>query len=234
LKLYQLAYASRLYGWVEKFDVAYLEMRSALGNAADLSSQSQRDALFRFLNKWKCRIPERNFPTLKDALQNWATAWTGRLPEVTRDLCSLTRDECAQIGEAYASLIKLGAELNFQHTAIAKTLHALRPRSLPIWDEAIRTKFTLSRSLPKKQPRLIYSEFLHHVADEISGLERDVQRLRNTRLVPESADVRDLVNRPRDATLVKLVDEYYWITVTLGHSIPPLQRWARWIPENDV
>jgi hypothetical protein len=132
MKLFELAYSCRLYRG--QFDDAYDRMRKALGIAPDLSSPEQQYSLMRFLNDWRCRIPEKNFPTLKERLQQWATLWISQLPEPTMDIRSLTEDECTQIGKSYEALLNLGAGLNFQDTAAAKTLHALRPKALAIYD----------------------------------------------------------------------------------------------------
>jgi hypothetical protein len=56
MKLYQLAYACRLYQG--DFDNAYREMRRKLGDNPDLASRDQQNDLLDFLNKWGCRIPK--------------------------------------------------------------------------------------------------------------------------------------------------------------------------------
>ena len=85
MKLYELAYACRLYREVassdDGFDSAYTTMRNALGRDPDLASkEDQRDALMTFLNKWLCRIPEANFPKLKKGLQEWSAQSITNLP----------------------------------------------------------------------------------------------------------------------------------------------------------
>ena len=60
----------------------------------------------------------------------------------------------------------------------------------------------------------IYSEFICYVGDELSELEKDVARLGYS-----LSDVSRLVNGA-GASLVKLVDEYHWVTITEGH-VPP-------------
>ncbi len=49
MKLYELAYACRLYREVTQFDLSYADVCKALGASPDLSSQTQQDALLRFL-----------------------------------------------------------------------------------------------------------------------------------------------------------------------------------------
>ncbi len=224
MRLFELAYACRLYQGAG-FDDAYCTMRKALGQNPDLASPEQRDALMRFLNDWRCRIPEKNFPRLKESVQSWASVWIRKLPTVERDIRSLTPAERAQIGDSYEELLKLGAGLHFQDTATAKTLHALRPHTLPIWESEIKAKLSPEHSPAKRASGQIYSEFLCKVAREISGLEQDVGRLNHS-----LRDVPQLVQR-QCSSVVKLVDEYYWSTITQGHEIPTrdeLQKWLAW------
>lgn len=225
MKLYELAYACRLYREVTQFDLAYADVCKALGPNPDLASQTQQDALLHFLNCWLCRIPEKTFPTLKERLSKWAAQWVLQLPKSGADVRSLLDSERVQIVNAYEKLVWLGVGLNFQDTAAAKTLHALRPCVLPMWDNEIKDWFSASGP-PKRTGGQIYSDFLQHVAGQISELEMDV-----TRLAHSLADVPQLVQRS-GATIVKLVDEYYWITITKGHVVPTrkdLEQWLRWI-----
>jgi len=224
MKLYELAYACRLYREVAQFDPAYHDMREALGPNPDLASQAQRDSLMQFLNKWLCRIPETNFPELKQHLQRWAALWVPQLPDASRDIRSLNDSERVHIGKAYEELLKLGAGLHFQDTAAAKTLHALRSHTLPMWDAKIKDWFSTSGP-SKGTAGQTYSAFLCHVAEQISELEVDV-----TRLGYSLNDVSQLVSSS-GVSLVKLVDEYYWITITYGHRVPTsdeLDQWLRW------
>ncbi len=177
-----------------------------------------------FLNEWLCRIPEANFPFLKTGLQNWAAEWITTLPAAGRSICSLTTAERTQIGDAYAALLALGRERHFQNTAAAKTLHGLRPDALPIWDNKIKKQFSDAQPATLAAGRL-YSAFLGKVVDEISELEQDVKRLSRS-----PSDVLRLVER-ESGSLVKLVDEYNYITITLGHLIPAsdeLEKWLSW------
>lgn len=222
MKLFELVYACRLYRG--EFDTAYNRMCGALGSNPDLASQAQQDGLLRFLNDWRCRIPEKNFGVLKDRLREWARqAW---LPEASKEVLSLDGPERAQIGNSYEALLHLGAGLNFQDTAAAKTLHALRPRALPIWDAAIKAWFIKERGLSERTAGQTYSEFLSHVAEQLSELEVDAARLGYS-----LADVQKWVHGSA-SSLVKLVDQYYWITITEGHKIPTrdeLKRWLSWM-----
>jgi hypothetical protein len=224
MKLYELAYACRIYRG--QFDLAYDRMCKALGPDPDLASEAQRDSLMRFLNDWRCRIPEKNFPALKDSLQQWAALWVPRLPDANRDIRSLDDSERARIGSSYEELLRLGAGRHFQDTAAAKTLHAIRPHTLPIWDAAIKGWFTNTTRLSTRTAGQTYSDFLRHVAREISELEVDAARLGHS-----SSEPSQLVHGA-GGSMVKLVDESYWVTITDGHQLPTrdeLEQWLGWI-----
>jgi len=216
MKLYELAYACRLYQGQD--DGPYRKMRSKddLGDDPDLASPEQQNSLLDFLNKWGCRIPKENFSDLRKHLQDWAEKWIGELPSANKCFLPLGDSEREHIGKAFDALFAP----HFGDTAAAKTLHALRYRTLPAWDAKIKKK-----CCTKGQT---YSDFLHHVAEEISDLEKDVKRLNSS-----LTDIPRLVQRvePYGISLVKLVDEYYWITITKDHKVPDrdqLEEWLRW------
>jgi hypothetical protein len=93
MTLYELAYACRLYSEVAGFDDTYIEMRSKLGDAPDLASPVQRQALMKFLNIGAARITKRNFDSLKSHLQRWALVWVRQLPAPGRDIRELNPAE---------------------------------------------------------------------------------------------------------------------------------------------
>ena len=90
MKLYQLAYACRLFRG--DLDKAYREMRSELGDNPELASGDQQNHLMDFLNKWGCRIPKTQFDTLKNHLQDWSKKWVCKLPDVDSTIFDLKDD----------------------------------------------------------------------------------------------------------------------------------------------
>ncbi len=199
MTLYELAYGCRLYSEVAGFDRAYAEIRSRLGDTPDLTSGDRRQALMEFLNDWRCRIPERNFDSLKSVLRRWGAVWIPQLPAPNRDIRSLTPSERQTVGQAYQELLTLGAGLRFSHTAAAKTLHALRPQVLPMWDSAIKHDFSAQPRPTPVPAHQLYPAFIEHVAGELSELEGDARRFHlSLREVPRS------IGRDQNS-LIKLV-----------------------------
>lgn len=229
MTLFELAYACRLFGK----DDAYDTLRQKLGQNPVLDSASQQaKSLLTFLNKWGCRIPKADFPLLIQNLQQWASNWLLLLPAADRDIRSLTGSEREQAAKSYDdALLNIGPR--FKETAIAKTLHALRPHTLPMWDAKIKDWFIKKgwfltiRASTQSSTGQIYAAFIRYVAEEeLSTLENDANRLGYS-----LTDIPQLVEKP-NYSLVKLVDEYYWITKTREYTFPTrteLQQWLRWI-----
>jgi hypothetical protein len=208
MKLYDLAYACRLYQG--EFDYAYKRMCNGLGQNPALSSPDEQTCLLQFLKR----------------LRTWASQWISQLPDVNRDIRGLNENERLTVGHAYEELLKMGTGLRFQDTAAAKTLHALRRNTLPMWDAAIKDRFISVHGLSSGAGGQVYLEFIGYMGDEISDLEKDV-----TRLGYSLNSVCALV-RGDGASLVKLVDEYHWITITECHQPPSpddLEQWLGWI-----
>ncbi len=66
MTLFELAYACRLFGKDDPYDI----LRKALGQNPDLASDGHQQSLLEFLNKWGCRIKEDCFPSLKKTFRN--------------------------------------------------------------------------------------------------------------------------------------------------------------------
>src|SRR5579863_5488463 len=102
MKLYELAYACRLYQG--EFD-DYCRMRNDLGDDPDLASRKQQDSLLEFLNKWGCRIPKKHFEDLGNDLKEWAADWIGKLPQTSVDILSLRPYELEVIARSFNELL---------------------------------------------------------------------------------------------------------------------------------
>jgi hypothetical protein len=108
-------------------------------------------------------------------------------------------------------------------------LHALRYRALPAWDARIKEECLGRPELSGRTAGEAYSEFLGHVKAQIEDLQRDVKQLGHSLI--EVPRLVDRVEDSYDISLVKLVDEYHWITITNQHKVPDrtqLKEWLRW------
>lgn len=220
MTLFELAYACHLFGK----DDAYDTLLRKLGQSPDLASDGQQQSLLEFLNKWGCRINRDRFQSLKQNLQTWASTSVTLLPATDKDIRSLTGDDYTKVAGSYDALLE---KIGNRYTSATKTLHAIRPRSLPMWDRRIRDWFLTIRANTLSSTGQIYAAFIRYVAEEeLSTLENDANRLGYS--LP---DIPQLVEKP-NYSLVKLVDEYYWITKTREYTFPTrteLQQWLSWI-----
>jgi len=88
-----------------------------------------------------------------------------------------------------------------------------------MWDEAFR------QSLELRDTAAGYAGLIARVRSEIDSLCIDASRfdIRDSQ-IPEKVE-------RKGATLVKLTDEYYWITLTKKHAPPSpeqLSQWSKW------
>jgi len=224
-----LAFACFVYRGIYKDD-AYKDFRENTNPQCDLNNSNHRLALFEWLRKWGCRHLSKD-ATEKDkiadiAIVNWYKEYSNKLPD--KKLCEMTDEQLALANEAFNNLSERVAthrnnnaksEVRFRHTAVAKILFALRPEAFPPWDNRIRDKLKKTHSI------ISYSDYLRHVKNIIGNLEEVCMK--------HGFKIEELpqkLNRP-DSTVPKLIDEYYWITITKECPLPDketLRRWDKW------
>lgn len=220
-----LAYACWGYEAMTNYAQSWLDFREAVGDDADLRSAGHRDALFAWLNQWGCRIAANSEERVKKCLSAWYTGSSVRLPDTRLELAEASDGELRGVADLFDSLVddmKRGASsksLRFGPTAVSKTLFALRPQLLPAWDSAIRD--ALFGGEDTGEAYVSYTSRLQDDIRKAAGLAAEL----GIACLPE-------VLRPgRNATMVQLMGEYYWVTATRRVKLPPLQcrrDWAAW------
>ena len=181
--------------------------------ALDLSERAHREALLRFLRAWGCRHLRRDDTGRSSkALASWWRRFGLGLPGETVPLTDLDDGQLAALGRAYAGLARSPAafrasrggnvSVSFGDTAAAKALFAIRPLTVPPWDEPMRRAFGWGRVDAEE-----YATFLAAVRGALIGL---AERLR-----VEPSELPAALDRPA-STPVKIVDEFLWVRVTRG------------------
>ena len=186
--------------------------------AVDLQNGVHAQALLEWLNKWGCRIATTEFPALSARLKIWIEQWGGRLPLANAEIVDLQAPGLDAIADAYDALLK--ARLRGP-TCAAKILFALRSKAAIPWDEPIRAEFNLSRS------RQGFRDMLQRSKDEAEKLISDAAARCGG---GNPRDIPSVIGRPT-RSIVRLLDEYHWITITRGHQIPicdELRQWVAW------
>jgi len=230
MRLHELAYACSLYDAFTDFDKSINKFRDTVSPAFDLSKPVHRKALLVWLNSWGIRhLSRRDHPMASKGLLEWGQRCLDRLPHDDLGLAELPDAALVEASEAYGDLERRRASMRltksgpiavtFGPTAAAKVLHALRPKAFPPWDDPIREKLGYDRS-PES-----YRKFLGSVQEHVRRLEEEAAHLGIS-----ATDLPKLMKRP-GSSIPKLVDEFYWVTITKECAPPTedeLERWASW------
>ena len=233
MRLFELAYACRLYGGLTQFDSNYRLFLDRTGGELDFRDPEHLKVLLVWLNSWGCRqFAKKDHKVAAQSVLGWAERWESRLPNTSTTLDELRREEIQYAGAAFADLSNrvaskrsyVGAlrDVTVGPTGAAKILFAARPEAFVPWDDAIRRELRMDTSASS------YCAYLLRVQEQIRQLRKDAAK---QGIGPE--DIPSAVGR-QDFPLPKLVDEYYWITIS--QRFPPLEleeiaRWYRWSRE---
>lgn len=231
MKLFQLAFACKLYGPFGDYDSSLKTFRESVGLELNVQDAAHRRALFVWLRKWGCRqFAKAHEGMAGDALRAWADRFLHALPSSRVPLLNLSPTMIRNAADAYENLRdrracwqerKSGPCLvTFGPAGAAKTLFALRPNALPPWDDPIREGLDYDESADS------YSRFLANAQSHLREVLEEAARF------GISADkLPAKVSRP-DSSLAKLVDEYFWVTISNGCEVPDrgeLERWLNWM-----
>jgi len=201
----------------ETFDNATRDFLKSTRPTFEISDPDHGRALMIWLNKWGCRQFARvdHFSALTQ-LDEGAPSNLGSLPHVGASLTDLSDPALVRLASAYDNLRSLQASrkrrndadisVSFGPTGAAKILYALRPDCCPPWDDKIRKHFGWDGAGES------YCSFLKTVRSQIQELVSDANQVG---IDPQ--DIPGKVGRPC-SSLPKLVDEYYWITITRRSS----------------
>jgi len=226
MKLFQLAYACRVYMVLTGSDADYHTFLEKTGDRLDFTDPTHMNALLEWLRKWGCRQFAVDYHDLAvKSILKWAERWNSKLPDSSATLDRLTNEEIKGIGNAYAALSKAVAskrardgglsDVEVGPTGAAKILFAARPRVCPPWDASIRGS-TFDDSSKS------YCEYLAHMKELVEQLCSEAAKLG----IP-CEQIPLEIGQPR-STLLKLVDEYKWVTVTKDSPPPEAQDIAKW------
>jgi len=228
VKLFELAYACRLYRQIGT-DKYCEKLRESTGGKVNLQKAEHREALLEWLNSWGCRIEYS--PAARNALRAWWRASSECLPSEDASLTDMSDDHLKRltgsIATTFGDLCKrpASARRKFGATATAKALFALRPHTLPPWDNAICDKLGYDGTGES------YREFLKHAQEQLRELIEDASAHGIAAI-----DIPASVGRPR-SSFPKLVDEFYWITITRRCEPPgraEMKRWRNWLEGSSV
>jgi hypothetical protein len=232
VRLHELAFGCRIYGGLTGYDSSLTRLRTATGGDIDPYNAEHQKVLFKWLNDWGCRqfSTAHHATVAAPSLVAWATQWLATLPPVDAELQELDQTQIDGIGKAYAALrsqlagtrtLRSGATSDVEYGPVgsAKTLFALRPNICPPWDA-----YTLAK-LGFDQSATSYSQYMRRVLSELQGVAAQAG--------VEVSELPALIGRP-DSTPPKLIDEYYWVTITRGFTPASREELVTWLAWADL
>jgi hypothetical protein len=229
MRLYELAYGCRIYGELTGFDRSIQKFRRSVHPQLDPYDDGHAQALFDWLNDWGCRqfSVAHHMTVASPSLRRWSDIWMAKLPDADVQIDQLTALDLDGIAAAYGDLVgaaagyrdhKTGAlsEVKYGATGASKALHGLRPLLFPPWDRPFRNTQRYGEGTSA------YRSYLSRVINDLESVAAEGR--------VSVSDIPDAIDRP-DSSPVKLIDEYYWATIT-RRVVPPqpeiLQRWVTW------
>ncbi len=166
--------------------------------------------IMKFLNDWGCRqFKKDNHNEASKRLIEWHIKSFKNLPNHSFCLIDQNDNTIKQYSQifdslknSYASTDKRGTIKTFGPVGAAKTLFALRKNMFPPWDNAIIKELNLS---PDGEG---YINYLFRVKQELLNLKIECDK--------NNIEIKQLpiILNSKSSSLVKLIDEFYWLTIT--------------------
>lgn len=166
-----------------------------------------------------------------DVIAEWTDKHGTNLPSPGADVWALSDHDIESVEAAYCELHDhhgsrrnrtKPCDVRFGPTGTAKILFALRPHCFPPWDKAIADWLRKAKGIDS------YSQFVVHVRDTLDSLA-NLCRVKGFAL----KELPSRIGRP-DSTLVKLIDEYYWVTITRKWKSPDRKTLSLWLDWDDT
>ncbi len=189
-------------------DRSLAELRAATRPALDPSQRDHALALFRWLNRWGCRIPGTLAPVFVEEIGSWWHTAQPRLPSPREHLADLSDLQVAGIADVARDLAELSLaspdaarRRRLRWTAAAKILYATRPFAVTAWDAAIsQASGGQSRESFERHLRTARTWARELDAEAAGG---------------NIESIAAYVGRP-DSSVAKLLDEWLYLTLTRG------------------
>jgi len=225
--LSKLAIASTMYDSLTPFNHSLGRLDKATGSRMDLTNPQHRIYLLTWLNDWGCRnLPKEQHDVASNSILKWYEVYGASLFSNEKPLWDLADVDLEITARSYGSLKdEIGAwrvrgkskrKVHIGPTAASKILFTLRPKALMPWDDAMRKRFGYNGSPGS------YFEYLIEIRD----LALHIGNLcRNKGF--QIDDLPQRLGRP-NSTVLALINEYIWVTVTRKVELPSSETLAQW------
>jgi len=227
--LRDVALACLMFNSLEPYNDSLAKLRDV--DPIDLRDVNHRAALLVWLNAWGCRhLDKEEHGTASLSIHEWYGEQALVLPSPSTPIWELDDGQMAQVASAYDSLRRRdgahrtgknsGQVATIGPTAASKVLFALRPKSLAPWDAKMR------RKLGHGDGAKGYLEFLKMMRGRAQSLAKQCHQY--------DFDISELplkLGRSETTTVVALLNEHMWVTVSEEVKLPSqeiLASWAKW------
>ena len=215
MKLLHLKIACYLYNQFTGYDDNYLQLSKAYPNL-DLNQNTHIKALLKWLRSWGCRQFKSDDEKLSvNSIMDWYSSKKAKIPHsgehlIDYDLANnkelvieifddlLARKAATKQREKHDIDVRIGP------VGAAKILFALRPNLFSPWDTPIYKKFQLTDNGSG------YVGYLARIQNDLLEIRDE---MKNTNI---SWDNLFGYLEKKHSSYPKLIDEYYWTTVTRG------------------
>lgn len=201
-------YQTSIYG-LENNYLKTLAQRDVWENLREISEQTTKDVILKFLNAWKCRISYKFTPSLTRILRESSELFS-RLSAYTLQDVSLRfilDDEDVKKAFRNIASVKFGNR-TVGATATSKILHLINPNFLMMSDKAIRYGYGCSDN------DIGYVNFMCRMKLLSDNLVNEYSKVRNVDRKNVFSNLKSECNS-RATTIPKLLDEYNWIKFNL-------------------
>ena len=217
MELLHLRIACYLYNQLTDYDYSYLELIGQYPNL-DMNKTEHIKALIKWLRSWGCRqFKKDNEDVSIKSITDWHQSIKSKMPNRHDCLIDYNLDTNKKlIIESFNNLSDQKAatrqlrdrEINVRIGPVgtAKAFFALRPNLFPPWDKPIYENFQLESN------GYGYFKYLLLAQNELREIKNS---LKDTEL--KWNELFGYLDK-KHTSYPKLIDEYYWITITQGFN----------------
>lgn len=230
MKLIDLAFACYIYNHMsDDYDSSYKDFLEVTEPELDFQNKDHLMALLVWLNKWGCRqFSLKDHELAANELAEWHKEVGHLIFDTDKTLLNFTEHDFNIVEQVYGTLVNKTASnrqaangnsvrVEVGPTGASKILFAWRPQAFIPWDGFMRLNGEYDGSAKS------YADYLRKTREHLVGLSQECRKAGF-----EIADLPSKLGRS-NFSLTKLMDEYYWVTITRKCRIPDLETLKRWI-----
>lgn len=228
IQLYQIALTSLIFESITDYNKSYKKLLESTAYSLDLNKDAHRSALLKWLNDWGCRNFKKDHHRFaSQEILDWYNENEQLLSNFDKNIWELTNKDFEGTSIIFETLLKKTASkrkrgnkdiiVRIGPTSVSKILFALRPKTFIPWDAEMRKNFNL------KGDQKDYLKYLKISIEIANGLAEQCNK--------NGFKLEDFPSKisKADSTIPKLIDEYFWVTLTRGCTLPEKKELLEWL-----